>query len=208
MSNEIKESNIPESEYQGVGGFILEIIKIVILAFLIIVPVRVFLFQPFFVQGASMEPNFEDKEYLIVNELGYKETDFNVSGKNIFTVKPFREIKRQQVVVFRYPVDPSKFFIKRVIGLPGEKVEIKNNTVTIFNKDNPNGFVLDESAYLSKSVVTNGDMSITLGTNEYFVMGDNRRFSSDSRVWGPVNEKFIMGTVVLRAWPLNRIEIY
>jgi len=125
--------------YYGVGSFILEIIKIIVLAFVIIVPIRIFLFQPFFVQGASMEPNFEDGQYLIVNELGYKETELGLGNQSLYTVKPFKELNRQEVVVFRYPLDPSKFFIKRVIGLPGEKVEIKNNQVTIYNKIIPMG---------------------------------------------------------------------
>lgn len=195
--DEYKENE--DQKYLGVGSFILEMIKIVALAFVIIVPIRVFLFQPFFVQGASMEPNFEDGQYLIVNELGYKDTNLG-----FYEVKPFKEINRQEVVVFRYPLDPSKFFIKRVIGLPGEKIQIKNNQVTIFNGDHPDGFALDESQYLNKNVVTNGDMVVNLKDNEYFVMGDNRMYSSDSRSWGPVPQQDIMGRVMLRAWPLNK----
>jgi signal peptidase I len=194
--------------YYGVGSFILEIIKIIVLAFVIIVPIRIFLFQPFFVQGASMEPNFEDGQYLIVNELGYKETELGLGNQSLYTVKPFKELNRQEVVVFRYPLDPSKFFIKRVIGLPGEKVEIKNNQVTIYNKDNPDGFVLDERAYLSPSVHTGGDQTVQLADDEYFMMGDNRMYSSDSRSWGPVKEQNIIGGVLLRAWPLNKISVF
>lgn len=204
----IKEDKNDQENYQGVGSFILEIIKIIVLAFIIIVPIRVFLFQPFFVQGSSMEPNFENGQYLIVNELGYKETDLNIGGANLFTVKPFKEAARQSVIVFRYPLDPSKFFIKRVIGLPGETVQIKNDQVTIFNKTHPNGFVLNESAYLSPDVVTGQDQTVHLSSDQYFVMGDNREFSSDSRTWGPVPEKDIIGEVELRAWPLNKITVY
>jgi signal peptidase I len=203
------ENKLPgDSSYQGVGSFIWEIIKIIILAFVIIVPVRVFLFQPFFVQGASMEPNFEDGQYLIINEFGYKETDVSIGQNNFFTVKPFKEIKRQMVVVFRYPLDPSKFFIKRVIGLPGEKVQIKDGQVMIFNSENPNGFVLNEKAYLPLGLKTSGDQVVPLSNDQYFVMGDNRPFSSDSRVWGTVPQKDIVGEVLLRAWPLNRISVY
>lgn len=202
--SEDNKTNQQENKYLGVGDFVLEIIKIVALAFLIIVPIRVFLFQPFFVQGASMEPNFEDGQYLIVNEFGYKETD-----TKLFVVKPFKEVERQMVIVFRYPLDPSKFFIKRVIGLPGEKIEIKDGKVMIFNTQNPNGFVLDESAYLNSSVRTNGNgLIVNLKNDEYFVMGDNRMFSSDSRTWGPVNQKYIMGKVLLRAWPLNKVNTF
>ena len=197
-----------DERYYGVGGFILEIIKIFLLAFIIIVPIRVFLFQPFFVQGASMEPNFENNQYLIVNEFGYKRTDIGLDDKNLFTVKPFKEIGRQQVVVFRYPKNPSQFFIKRTIGLPGEKVEIKDGKVTIYNSENPDGFVLDEKAYLSSSVKTTGEMAVTLKADEYFVMGDNRLFSSDSRSWGPVPEADIVGKALIRAWPLDKISIF
>ncbi|MEK7598222.1 MAG: signal peptidase I [Patescibacteria group bacterium] len=198
-------------KYYGIGGFLLEIIKVVILAFVIIVPIRVFLFQPFFVQGASMEPNFENSNYLIVNELGYKKTSFSLDGKNIFTIAPYKKLQRGEVVVFKYPKNPSQFFIKRIIGLPGEKVEIKKGQILVYNQDNPEGKILDESAYLSKNVKTStalDDFVITLRDNEYFVMGDNRMYSSDSRVWGPVPDADIMGKVIIRAWPLNAIAVY
>lgn len=208
MKEELYEKEVKVEQRYGVASFILEIIKIVVLAFVIIVPIRVFLFQPFFVQGASMEPNFEDKEYLIINELGYKKTNIGFGDTNLFTVKPFKEIQRQRVIVFRYPLEPSKYFIKRVIGLPGERLEIKDGKITIFNDQHPDGFLLNEDAYLSKSVRTVGDISTNLASDEYFVMGDNRMFSSDSRAWGPVKDKFIMGEVLLRAWPIGRAEIY
>ncbi|HRY82300.1 MAG TPA: signal peptidase I [Candidatus Moranbacteria bacterium] len=203
----MKEENSNYS-YQGVGEFILEIIKIIALAFIIIVPIRVFLFQPFFVQGASMEPNFEDGQYLIINEFGFKETNINLGSHSILDVNPFKEIERQRPVVFRYPLDPKKFFIKRVIGLPGEKVQIKNNEISIFNESNPNGFVLDEKTYIPIGTPTKGDTTITLKDNQYFVLGDNRAFSSDSRMWGPVPKEDIMGEVLLRAWPLDKIAVY
>jgi len=198
------EENIDnQGEEYGFKGVIWEIVKMVFWVVVIIVPIRVFLIQPFFVQGASMEPNFEDKQYLIVNELGYKTTEIG----SVFTVKPFKELKRGDVVVFRYPKNPSIFYIKRIIGLPGEKIEIKNDKVKIFNSQNPDGFVLDEGKYLSASVMTSGETSITLG-EEYFVMGDNRQYSSDSRSWGPVPEVDVMGKVVLRAWPIGKAGIF
>ena len=197
-----------EGGYVGVGGFVLEIIKIISLAFIIIVPIRVFLFQPFFVQGASMEPNFENGQYLIVNELGFKKTTIGLGDIRFFSVGAFREILRQKVVVFRFPKDPNKFFIKRVIGLPGDKIEIKDGSYKIFNIENPDGFSLDESAYLPKGMKTSGELVVTLKNNEYFVMGDNRPFSSDSRVWGVVPDDDIIGEVLLRAWPLNQISVF
>jgi signal peptidase I len=208
---DFEKYNSKENGYYGVGEFVIEIVKIVVLAFIIIVPIRVFLFQPFFVQGASMEPNFEDNQYLIVNEFGYKMTDVGVGNNSYFTVKPFKRIDRQKVVVFRYPLDPEKYYIKRIIGLPGERVEIKNGDVIIYNGQNPQGFVLNEKEYLSSSIRTttsSDSFSMELKNNEYFVMGDNRMFSSDSRMWGPVPEKDIMGVVMLRAWPINKISMF
>lgn len=206
--NEIDSNNDFQEDYSGVGSFIWEIIKIFTLALVIIVPIRVFLFQPFFVQGASMEPNFENKEYLIVNEFGYKKTVANIDGFHIFTLNPFKNLERQAVIVFRYPKDRRQFFIKRVIGLPGEKVQIKNGDVVIYNKENPDGFVLDEGEYLSSNVKTIGENVITLKDDEYFVMGDNRMFSSDSRAWGPIKASDVIGKTLLRAWPLDRLTVF
>lgn len=201
-------NNFQNEQYYGVGGFILEIIKIFILALMIIVPIRAFLFQPFFVQGASMEPSFENNQYLIVNEFGYKKTVVDIGGKKIFTVDPFKDLKRQQIIVFRYPKDTTKFFIKRIIGLPGEKIEIKDGKVKIYNQENLDGFILDESAYLSSNIKMSENLNMTLKNDAYFVMGDNRLFSSDSRVWGPVSKDDVIGSVLLRAWPLNKISIF
>src|SRR4030042_2175397 len=124
------EENYNESntEEYGFKGVILEIVKMVFWVVVIIVPIRVFLIQPFFVQGASMEPNFEDREYLIINELGYKTTEvgFGSEKSSLFTVKPFKELLRGDVVVFRYPKHPKIFSIKRIVGLPGEKIKISN----------------------------------------------------------------------------------
>ncbi|MFA6193350.1 MAG: signal peptidase I [Parcubacteria group bacterium] len=200
----MSEENIEnQSEEYGFKGVIWEIVKMVFWVVVIIVPIRVFLIQPFFVQGASMEPNFEDKQYLIVNELGYKTTSIG----SAFTVKPFKELQRGDVVVFRYPKNPKIFYIKRIIGLPGEKIEISGDKVKIFNSEAPNGFVLNESKYLSTSVMTSGEINMTLG-GEYFVMGDNREYSSDSRSWGPVPEVDVMGKVILRAWPVSKASFF
>jgi len=208
MENNFEGEN-QESGYQGFASFIWEIVKIFLLAFIIIVPIRVFLFQPFFVQGDSMKPTFENSEYLIINELGYKRTVVGLGEKKLFTVNYSKELKRFDVVVFRYPKDPDKYFIKRVIGLPGEKIEVKNWKVKIYNAENPNGFTLDESAYLSDKVFTSSPQETPwqLGPDEYFVMGDNRSGSSDSRLWGPVPKFDIIGKAIFRAWPLNRINI-
>lgn len=163
--------------------FVFEVVKIVVIALLIVIPIRYFIFQPFFVRGQSMEPTFENGDYLIVDELSYR----------------FDNPQRGDVIVFKYPNDVSQRYIKRVIALPGETIEIENDKVSISNKKG--NFVLDESAYLSSAVETLGDMKITLGAKEYFVMGDNRLASSDSRRWGTVPESDIIGRVFVRAWP-------
>ena len=168
-------------------AFVWETIKVVVISLAIILPIRYYLVQPFFVKGASMEPNFEDGDYLLVDELSYR----------------FSVPKRGDVVIFRYPQDPSQFFIKRIIGLPDETVEIKDNTVTIYNKEKPEGFVLDET-YLAPEQKTFGNTVTKLDDNEYFVLGDNRLQSSDSRRWGMVNKSLITGKAFLRPWPFIR----
>lgn len=204
-----------DEDVYGVGRFLWEIVKVFILAFVIIIPIRVFFFQPFFVQGSSMEPNFQDGQYLIIGELGYKKTDVNLFGSHLFSVDPSKDLRRQETVVFHPPSTGSsgQFFIKRVIGLPGETVEIKNSRVIIRNAAHPEGFVLDESAYLNDSVQTfvpNGGsaFSVKLKENEYFLMGDNRMYSHDSRSFGPVSNDRMIGRVVLRAWPLEKTQLY
>lgn len=167
--------------------------KIVFISLVIIIPVRYFLIQPFYVKGASMEPNFYDREYLIIDEISYR----------------LSEPERGDIVVFRYPLDPQEFFIKRLIGLPGESVQIKGGNVIIYNDENPNGVFLNED-YLSKDLKTYGltEDLITLGDDQYFVLGDNRSSSKDSRSFGPVDKSFIIGKVLLRGLPFNRAKIF
>lgn len=197
-----------EEEYLGVGGLLLEMVKVFLLAVVIIIPVRVFLFQPFFVQGSSMEPNFEDGQYLVISEFGYKQTTVDAIEKLGFTVRPFKEIARQDVAVFRYPKHPEQYFIKRVIGLPGEAVEIKKGKVVIYNTTHPEGFVLDESAYIGPNIVTQDMPRTAVGENEYFMMGDNRSASYDSRAIGPINKDKVIGRVLMRAWPVGYFSVY
>ena len=174
----------------AIAVFLLEVIQIVIISAAIIIPIRYFLIQPFYVKGASMEPNFYDHEYLVIDELSYR----------------FRAPERGEIVVFRYPRDPSQFFIKRVIGLPGETVEFVNDQVKIYNDAHPNGMILKES-YLD-DVPTTGQKKITLAADEYVVLGDNRNESLDSRVFGPVNRELIVGRVWVRGLPLSRVNLF
>jgi len=174
-------------------AYVFELIKVVVISLAIIIPVRYYLIQPFYVKGASMEPNFYDKEYLIIDEISYR----------------FHEPARGDIIVFRYPRDPEEFFIKRVIGLPGERVQIKDGEVYIYNKENQNGVKLDEE-YLPANLKTYGlnEEITTLGASEYYVLGDNRNSSKDSRSFGAVDKKFITGRVILRGWPFNRIDVF
>lgn len=165
--------------------FLLEVGKIVLLALLIVIPIRYFIFQPFFVRGQSMEPNFQDSDYLIIDELSYR----------------LRDPLRGEVIVFKYPNDPSQRYIKRIIGLPGETLEIGDGKVVIFNEGG--GSILDESAYLDPSVFTAGSMQLTLDQNEYFVLGDNRAVSADSRRWGTLPKENIIGRAWIKAWPVT-----
>jgi signal peptidase I len=174
--------------FSRIGAFIRETGKPIVVSLVIVWIVRSFIVQPFYVRGASMEPNFEDNEYLIVNEIGYR----------------FATPERGDVVVFRYPLDPSEFFIKRIIGLPGETIGIERGSVTIKNSSSPNGFILKEP-YLPANTFTGGETMITLDEDQYYVLGDNRSSSSDSRRWGPLNRRNIVGRVWLRAWPVSRI---
>ena len=174
----------------AIGIFFWEIVKVIILAVIIIVPIRYFLVQPFFVRGASMEPNFFDGEYLVIDELSYR----------------FRDPRRGEVVVFKYPNNHEQFFIKRLVGLPGDTVQVGGGQVTIANVTYSQGAVLDESSYLPEGIRTGGQQTLQLHDGEYFVLGDNRAASSDSRQWGVLQDNEIVGRAAFRAWPLTRAD--
>ena len=176
----------------SIGRFALELVEIVVISLAIILPIRYFLIQPFYVKGASMEPTFDDHEYLIIDELSFR----------------FRTPERGEVVVFRYPLDPRQYFIKRIVGLPGEKVTVADNQVTVVSPEHPDGLVVDESAYLAPGTLTHGERTVQLGPEEYFVLGDNRSASLDSRTFGPLTEKNIVGRVWIRGWPLDRATVF
>ncbi len=135
-----------------------EFIKFAAIAVAIVLPIRMWVAQPFIVSGLSMYPTFKDGDYLIVDELSYN----------------FREPQKGDVIIFRYPVDPQKYFIKRLMGLPGDKVEINGQEVT-------------------------------LKTGEYYVLGDNRDKSYDSRAWGTVPKKNIIGRAFVRLLPVTQV---
>lgn len=165
-------------------GEVWEIVRILLISLAIVIPIRYFIVQPFVVRGASMEPNFTDREYLVVDEASYY----------------FRPPARGEVIIFRYPRDTSQFFIKRIIGLPGEKVTIQKGRIMIANAHYPDGFTLEEP-YLDPALKTYPDVQYALGGDEYFVLGDNRNASLDSRVWGVLPRNLMVGRAVLSAWP-------
>jgi signal peptidase I len=169
-----------------------ETVEVAVIAIVAVLIIRNFLVQPFLVNGASMEPNFHSNDYLLIDEVSYR----------------FKEPMRGEVVVFRYPGDERYFYIKRIIGLPGEEIEIKDGKISIFNEEFPNGFALNED-YLSAGARTSGrDLRIKVAEDEYFVLGDNRGFSFDSRSWGPLKRNEIIGIVRLRLWPLNKVMAF
>ncbi len=185
-----KQPDVQVSPKKAALGFLFELVQVFAISLAIIIPVRYFLVQPFYVKGASMEPNFFDHEYLVIDELSYR----------------FHTPERGQVVVLRYPNDEKQYFIKRVIGLPGETVEISGGQVKIYNNAHPNGDLLDEKMYLDQDTGTT--RTVTLKSDEYFVMGDNRGASLDSRYFGPVKKDLIIGRVWLRGWPLDRWKVF
>lgn len=164
-----------------------ETIEVWIIALVAVFVIRNFLIQPFLVSGASMEPNFSSGDYLLIDELSYN----------------LRRPERGEVIVFHYPKNERTFYIKRIIGLPGERLVFKNGKVVVYNKEYPQGFELEEN-YLPESLRTNGK-EVVLGANQYFVLGDNRNYSFDSRSWGTLSQGEIVGLVRLRLWPFNKV---
>lgn len=178
-----------EPKNQGFWGMVKETVRFVIITLIIVVPFRIFIAQPFIVSGDSMVPTFHNGEYLIVDELSYS----------------LRDPLRGEVVIFRYPKEPSKFFIKRIIGLPGETVVINDGKVEIVQAGG-------QRVSLSESYITTKSPSFhlktTLSNNEYFVMGDNRNASSDSRYWGPVTRPLLIGRAFVRLLPVAEAALF
>lgn len=172
----------------GQQSFWKELLKIFLIALIVVAPIRAFIAQPFVVSGSSMVPTFDDGDYLIVDQLSYE----------------LDSPERLDVVVFKYPKHPQTFFIKRIIGLPGETITIDNGQIEIANESNPEGFILEEP-YVDEFSFES--LSITLSEDEYFVLGDNRQKSSDSRVWGPLDKSFIVGRAFVRLLPLDQISV-
>lgn len=175
---------------QKVSAFILDLLQTVVLAFAIFLIIYLFLAQPHQVKGESMFPNFNDNEYLLTNKLSYR----------------FGQPSRGDVVIFAAPPDPTEDYIKRIVGIPGDRVMVRDNKVYL------NGELLKED-YLPRDAITSpgpymsDGKEIIVGENEYVVFGDNRTNSSDSRKWGPVKREKIVGKAWFAYWPPNKVGL-
>ena len=154
--------------------------------------IRFFIAAPYIVSGASMEPSFNNFHYLIIDRVSYE----------------LGEPHRGEVIVFDLPQNTSRALIKRVIGLPGETVAINGNVVSIINDEHPEGFKLDEPYLDPKNLGGMSGVRAELGADEYFVLGDNRKVSADSRIWGILPREDIVGRVFLRLYPLSKISLF
>jgi len=179
-----------EQKREDTKESLMDFVKFAVLAVAIVLPIRLYIAQPFVVSGASMVPSFESGHYLIIDELSYR----------------FENPKRGEVIVFRFPLQESKFLIKRVAGLPGETIEIKGNEITIKNAGYPEGFSWRQGDINPGRNTDN--LTVTLGKDEYFVLGDNRGESADSRMWGVLNREFIVGRPLVRLFPLWELGVF
>ena len=204
FGGQIKIGSIYFFMLQKGKDFIKETIFIVVLSLAVVLPIRAFIAQPYIVSGASMDDTFHNGNYLIVDEISYR----------------FEEPKRGEVIVFKVPQaglalqnlpeNKTVYYIKRIIGLPGEKIQVRGDSIKIFNDQNPEGIILEEP-YVNLENLLNSPLidlnrEITLGDKEYFVMGDNRHNSSDSRIWGALPRENIIGRAFIRLFPFNKID--
>lgn len=174
-----------------------ETLEVIALAIVMFVAVRA-VAQNFIVDGASMVPSFHNGELLIVNRLAYRTFDVSwVPGVDESEWRPFGEPRMGDVIVFRFPRDPSRDFIKRVIALPGQSVEVHAGTVYVDGQALTETYIADAPAY------TYGPETVPPG--QLFVLGDNRNNSYDSHSWGMLDQSLIIGRADLRYWPFSEI---
>jgi signal peptidase I len=172
--------------------FIWDLVKFTVGALLIVIVIRTYVAQPFIVSGLSMYPTFDNANYLVIDELSYR----------------FEAPARGDVLVFRYPGDPSIFYIKRIIGLPGERLVSANGIITVYpNASSTAGTTLSEP-YIAPDHKSLDSWTVTLGPTQYWMMGDNRNESSDSRVWGPLDRSYFMGRPILRLFPFASVGAF
>jgi signal peptidase I len=183
----------PDNDRFSFLEFLWDLLKTAVIVVIIAFGIKYFLIQPFIVDGNSMQPNFQNNEYLLVEKISQK----------------FENLKRGDVIVFHPPGQENTNYIKRIIGLPNEKVEISDNKIKIFNQLHPDGIYLNES-YIANSVKTiteQPDQTYTLSSDEYFVLGDNREHSSDSREFGLLPKGNIIGRAWVDVYPFNNFGV-
>lgn len=180
-----------QNQEKGFWASIGDLIKFSITVLIIVLPIRFFIVEPFVVNGASMDPTFSTGQFLMVDRLSYR----------------FENPQRGDVIVFKYPNNPKVYYIKRIIGLPGETISINDGIVTVTNSEHPDGFILSEP-YVDSSHKISDIFDEKLRSDEFFVMGDNRAQSSDSRIWGPLDRKLMVGRPIVRLFPLGEISVF
>ena len=183
-----EKPNTPLSFIQKFINFILDFLETIVVALSIFVVVYLFLVKPHEVKGSSMEPNFQNNDYILTDKISYK----------------INEPSRGDVVIFKSPKNPEVDYIKRVIGLPGERVKVQNGSVFINDKKLEEPYLKDRTLLFPGSYLQEG-VEITVPVNEYFVFGDNRPHSSDSREFGPIPISSIIGKALIRYWPLTKL---
>lgn len=185
-----QSDNLPISIGKRIVNFFLDFLETIVVALSIFVVVYLFIVQPHEVKGSSMEPNFHNNDYILTDKISLK----------------LHEPNRGDVVIFKAPKNPEVDYIKRVIGLPGEKVKIQNGEVFINDKKLNEPYLVDKTNLFPGSFVQEG-ISIPVPEGKYFVMGDNRSHSSDSREFGPIVNNLIIGKAIFRYWPMNKLGL-
>jgi len=191
INNPKQKGNSTRTSLKLIAAFVWDLVKILVVALAIIIPFRVLVAEPFVVSGSSMMPNFHNKDYLIIDRISYR----------------IHSPARGDVVILKFPKDPSQYYIKRIVGLPGDRVSCQQGKVYISEGENQQSFVLKESYLPSNTQTANCKSLTTLGSDEYFVLGDNRLASSDSRVWGILPRDDIVGKAWFRVFPLSDFSL-
>lgn len=183
-------------------GGILSLFATIVVALVLVQVINLFLLQSYRVYGSSMHSTLESNDRLIISKIG--KTFAKVVRKDY-------QPKRGDIIVFQSPVDPDLQLIKRVIGLPGERVVVKNGKITVYNQEHPDGFNPDDAPYGKNLPKTSGNVDIHVPANHIFVSGDNREGSNslDSRnELGTVPEENIIGKLIVRIWPFGQAEFF
>lgn len=199
-----QEAKEPEEKKNWVKTFALGVLNWLVVPAIIVLVLHNFVFQAFHVIGSSMVPTLHDTDYLIVSKLGATGGE---AAKLLGQDKPYIP-KHDEIIVFRYPQDPQLVFVKRVIGIPGDRVVVKDGSITVYNTENPKGYNPDEGTDRTKDP-TQGEVDMVVPAGSVFVVGDNRtpNGSYDSREWGILPSSYIIGEAVMRLLPIDKVKI-